>query len=57
MHSDVCTVDNVLSRGGNRYFITFIDDYSKFCYVYLMKHKSEAFFKFLLYLAEVQKMF
>jgi hypothetical protein len=57
VHSDVCTMDNVLSRGGNRYFITFIDDYSKFCYVYLLKHKSEAFSKFLLYLAEVQNRF
>ena len=57
VHFDMCTMNSVLSRGGNRYFITFIDDYSKFCYVYLMKYKSEAFLKKILYFAEVQNRF
>ena len=30
-------------RGGFHYFITFTDDFSRFEYVYLMKHKSESF--------------
>ena len=29
----------------NRYFITFIDDFSKYSYVYLMKNRSDAFEK------------
>ena len=40
--------------GGYEYFITFIDDYSRFGYVYLMKRKSEAFEKFKEFKAEVE---
>ena len=29
-----------------QYFITFIDDYSRYKYIYLMRHKSETFKKF-----------
>nr|GEY28552.1 zinc finger, CCHC-type [Tanacetum cinerariifolium] len=34
--------------GGNKYFITFIDDCTKYCYVYLLKSKDEAMDKFVL---------
>ena len=34
------------ARGGYFYFITFTNDLSRFGYMYLMKHKSEAFDKF-----------
>src|SRR4051812_34332008 len=34
------------ARGGYEYFITFTDDLSMYGYIYLMKHKSEAFEKF-----------
>jgi len=39
VHSNICELNDVLTRGGKRYFIIFIDDYSKYTYVYLMKHK------------------
>ena len=42
------------ARGGYEYFITFIDDYSRYGYLYLMRHKSEAFDKFKEYKAEVE---
>ena len=29
------------TRGGRKYFITFIDDYNRFCYVYLLHSKYE----------------
>ena len=32
--------------GGCRYFVTFIDDYSRCCKVYFLKHKSEVFEKY-----------
>ena len=40
-----------------KYFITFIDDYSQYGYVYLLKHKSEALKKkkFKNYKTEVKK--
>ena len=41
------------ARGGYEYFITFIDDYSRYRYIYLMCHKSEAFEKFKEFKAEV----
>ena len=43
IHQDVCGPFNVHARGGCEYFFTFIDDYSRYGYVYLMHHKSETF--------------
>ncbi len=45
VHSDVCG-PMTESIGGNRYFVTFIDDYSKCCAVYFLKNKSDVFRKF-----------
>ena len=42
IHSDVCGPMSMTDRGGYEYFITFTDDLSRYEYVYLMKHKSEA---------------
>ncbi len=42
VHSDVLRPVNVPSLGGSRYFITFIDDYSKWTTVYIMRNKSES---------------
>ena len=43
IHTDVCGPMNISARGGYYYFITFIDDLSRYGYVYLMKLKSESF--------------
>ena len=40
-HSDVCDLKMTPTRGGRKYFITFIDDYSRFCYAYLLHRKDE----------------
>ena len=55
VHSDVCEPLNVQARGGYEYFVTFIDDYSRYEYVYLMQRKSETFGKFKEFLAEAEK--
>ena len=56
--SDVCGPMSTSVRGGYHYFITFIDDLSKYGYVYLMKHKSESFEMFKRYkLKRVLKLF
>ena len=57
MHSDVCGPMPTQAKGGYEYFITFIDDYSRFGYVYLMKRKAEAFEKFKEFRAEVENQF
>lgn len=54
IHSDVCDMHNNPTRGGNKDFVTFIDDYSKFCYVYLMHSKDEVLDKFKLSKTEVE---
>jgi len=43
-----------MSRGGKNYFVTFIDDFSRYIRVYLIKQKDEAFDMFLTYKAEVE---
>nr|GEU44614.1 retrotransposon protein, putative, Ty1-copia subclass [Tanacetum cinerariifolium] len=42
------------TKGGNEYFIAFIDDCTKYCYVYLLKSKDETIDKFVLYKTEVE---
>ena len=34
VHSDICGPMNVRARHGANYFITFIDDFTRFSYVY-----------------------
>lgn len=48
MHSDVCGLMQVPTMSGNRYFLTFIDDCSRMCWIYL-RNKSDVF-----YLQEIQ---
>jgi transposase InsO family protein len=43
-----------LTKGGKRYFMTFIDDCTRFCYVYLLKTKDEALHYFKGYKAEIE---
>ena len=54
-HTDVCGPFDVPARGNFIYFITFTDDLSRYGYVYLMRHKSEAFEKFKEFRHEVEK--
>ena len=53
-YSDVYGSMSMQARGGYLYFVTFIDDYSRYGYVYLMKYKSETFEKFKEFRAEVE---
>ena len=57
IHSDVCGPMSVNSVGGSTYFVTFIDDYSRFTTVYLMKHKSEVLEKFKEFVELVENLF
>ncbi|KAK8562192.1 hypothetical protein V6N12_049239 [Hibiscus sabdariffa] len=54
IHNDVCGPMNTHARGGYQYFITFTDDFSRYEYIYLMHHKSEALEKFKEFKNEVQ---
>ncbi|KAK2427210.1 putative mitochondrial protein [Trifolium repens] len=43
VHSDVCGPINPQSNGGNRYFITFTDDFSRKTWVYFLQDKACVF--------------
>ena len=52
----MCGPFDIQARGGYVYFITFIDDYSWYGFVYLMHRKSEVFEKFIEFRHEVEKL-
>jgi hypothetical protein len=41
VHTDVCRSMSSIARVGFQYFITFTDDFSRYEYIYLIRHKSE----------------
>jgi len=41
IHIDVWGPTKMASIGGNHYFVIFIDDYSRRCWVYTIKHKGK----------------
>lgn len=45
IHSDVCGPLSVESNGGKRYFLLFIDDKTRYTFVYFLREKSEVFSK------------
>jgi len=54
IHSDICGPMNVKARHGAFYFLAFIDDYSRYGYVYLLSHRYEAFDVFKRFVDEVK---
>jgi len=54
IHSDICGLMNVKARNEAIYFITLIDDYSRYGYVYLLSHRYEALDVFKRFVAEVE---
>ena len=55
IHTDVCGPFDTPSFGGEKYFITFIDDFSHYGYIYLLKEKSQAVNAFEIYINEVER--
>lgn len=47
VHSDVCGRIEAKSLGGAEYFVTFIDDESRFVCIYVLKHKRDVFERFM----------
>lgn len=43
IHTDLCGPMQCESAGGNKYFITFIDDLSRMCWVYFLRSKADTF--------------
>jgi hypothetical protein len=41
IHLDLCEMNGILMRATKKYFITFIDDATRYCHLYLVKTKDE----------------
>ncbi|GKD56097.1 zinc finger, CCHC-type containing protein [Tanacetum coccineum] len=54
VYSDLCDLHATPSLENKKYFVTFIDDASRFCYVYLLNTKDEALDKFKVFKPEVE---
>ncbi|KAK8635370.1 hypothetical protein V6N13_004109 [Hibiscus sabdariffa] len=57
IHTDLADFRNTESKGGKHYYITFVDDFSRYTKVYLLRTKDEAEKFFLIYKAEVENQF
>lgn len=55
IHTDICGPFDAPSFTGEKYFITFIDDFSRYGYVYLLKEKSEAVNILEVFITEVER--
>lgn len=55
IHTDICGLVKVQSPAGFRYFVTFVDDKSRWCKIFFLKRKSEFFKKFLEFKAKAEK--
>ncbi|KAL0336726.1 UNVERIFIED_CONTAM: Retrovirus-related Pol polyprotein from transposon TNT 1-94 [Sesamum radiatum] len=54
IHSDLADFKNTLSKGGKKYYISFVDDFSKYTKIYLLRSKDEATEMFLKFKIEVE---
>nr|GEZ09674.1 hypothetical protein [Tanacetum cinerariifolium] len=54
IHTDVCGLFKIMSRQRASYFVTFTDDFSRYGYVYLLKHKHKVFETFKVFQMEVE---
>lgn len=57
VHSDVWGPSPTSSFNGFRYYLLFIDEFTKFTWIYPLKHKSEVTAKFILFHAYIQTQF
>ena len=54
IHCDICEAINVKARHEAFYFLPFIDNYSRYGYVYLLSHRDEALDVFKRFVPEVE---
>jgi Reverse transcriptase (RNA-dependent DNA polymerase)/gag-polypeptide of LTR copia-type/Integrase core domain/GAG-pre-integrase domain len=57
IHSDVWGPAPVNSIGGKRYFVSFIDDFSRYVHIFLLEKKSEVFECFVKFQKLVERLF
>ncbi|KAH9723491.1 hypothetical protein KPL70_007130 [Citrus sinensis] len=55
VHADICGPTRTLSLNNRRYFILFVDDYTRMMWIYFLNEKSEAFSTFLQFKALAER--
>jgi len=55
IHTDICGPFDIPSWSGEKYFITFIDDFSRYCYLYLLHEKSQSVDILKVFIDEVER--
>ena len=55
IHTDICGPFDIPSWGGEKYFITFIDNFSHYCYLYLLHEKSQLVNALKVFIDEVER--
>lgn len=55
VHADLCGPMQVESLRGNQYFLVFVDDYTRMCWLYPLKNKQEVFQYFQNFVAFVER--
>lgn len=54
IHTNLVDLKQHVTRGGKSYLVTFIDDFSRYTKIYLVRNKNKAFNMFLIYKVEVE---
>ncbi|PKU76601.1 Retrovirus-related Pol polyprotein from transposon TNT 1-94 [Dendrobium catenatum] len=57
VHSDVWGPSQITSNYGFRYYVSFIDDFSKYTWIYPLLQKSDVFYKFLEFQRMIERQF
>ena len=55
VHTDVCGPFSVASTAKHKYYVIFVDDFSRKCWIFFMQKKSDTFAKFCEFKALVEK--
>lgn len=55
IHTNICGPFANRTVCGNKYFITFIDDFSRYCHIFLISEKSKTLKKFISFRTIVEK--
>jgi len=55
LHADLCSPMSITNRGGKRYVLVIVDDYSCFTLTLVLASKDETFEKFLVFLKRTKK--
>jgi len=55
LHMDLCGPMRITSRGGKRYVLILVDDYSRFTWTLFLASNDETFENFLVFLKKIEK--